>query len=139
MRWLDPELALSAALVEDRDAREVEATEREPGGFRKRRIYAMGVSRNRVEQVIRELGLPAVVSRDEAGADAILVLKSMYRKQPDRVDAAQTAGISVHILRSAGLDRLREALVGIFQADLHTSQRLPPEPLASDEPDKSRQ
>jgi hypothetical protein len=90
----------------------------EPGVFRKRRIYPFGVSRVRLEQAIREMGLPAVISRSEQEADAILVLKNMYRKQPDRIDAAQQAGVPVYMLRSAGLDRIREALLDLFGPDL---------------------
>jgi hypothetical protein len=129
MRWLDPELALSAALVERRDAEDQETgAEAETGVFRKRHIYPMGVSRNRMEQAIQELGLPAVLSRDETNADAIFVLKSMYRKQPDRIDAAQSEGIPVYMLRSSSLERLREALADVFQADLGADQRILPEP-----------
>jgi stage III sporulation protein SpoIIIAA len=129
MRWLDPELALSAALVEQRDAAaEEQSVGLETGVFRKRRIYPMGISRNRMEQAIRELGLPAVLSREEANADALFVLKSMYRKQPDRVDAAQAEGTPVFLLRSASLERLREALTDLFQADLGERQRILPEP-----------
>ena len=84
--------------------------------FRKRRIYPMGINRIRLEQAIRELSLPVILSRDESDADVVLVLKNIYRKQPDRVDAAQASGIPVYILRSSGLDRLREALVDIFQS-----------------------
>ena len=79
-RWLDQELAHGMALAAERDT--VSGAESE--GFRKRRIYPCriypyGVSWVRLEQVIRELGLPAVVSRDERDADALLVLKSVYR------------------------------------------------------------
>ncbi len=90
----------------------------DPSTFRKRRIYPFGVSRVRLEQAIREMGLPAVISRSEQEADALLVLKNMYRKQPDRIDAAQQAGIPVYLLRSAGQDRIREALLDLFQADI---------------------
>jgi hypothetical protein len=115
--WLDPELARSAALVQAEPGGVTAATP-EPGVFRKRRIYPFGVSRVRLEQAIREMGLPAVISRSEQDADALLVLKNMYRKQPDRIDAAQQAGVPVYMLRSAGLDRIREALLDLFGPDL---------------------
>jgi stage III sporulation protein SpoIIIAA len=116
--WLDPELARSAALFEDDATGVVASVTPDPGVFRKRRIYPFGVSRVRLEQAIREMGLPAVISRSEQEADAILVLKNMYRKQPDRIDAAQQAGVPVYMLRSAGLDRIREALLDLFGPDL---------------------
>ncbi|HEU0027941.1 MAG TPA: hypothetical protein VFQ25_12555, partial [Ktedonobacterales bacterium] len=122
-RWLDPELARGAALAAERGelggVGPVEAGA--DGAARKRRIYPLGVSRARLEQVIRELNVPAVVSRDERDADALLTIKSMYRKQPDRVDAAQASGLPVYVLRSGGMDRLRETLAEIF----HVERRLP--------------
>ena len=124
--WLDPELARSAALG-SRSGRLHMPPRTDPQRFRKRRIYPFGVSRVRLDQVIRELGLPAVVSRDERDADALLVLKSMYRKQPDRVDAAQAAGMPVYVLRSGGLERLRETLSEMF----HIERRVPGAPDAA--------
>ena len=129
-RWLDPELARSAALAAERD--QFRVGEQEADGFRKQRIYPFGVSRVRLEQAIRELGLPAVVSRDERDADVLLVLKSMYRKQPDRVDAAQASGMPIYVLRSGGMERLRETLGEMF----HLGPRPPQssaDALASDD------
>ena len=135
--WLDPELARSAALFrENHDEDEGEAENRgaplppaDPSLFRKRRIYPFGVSRVRLEQAIREMGLPAVISKSEQEADALLVLKNMYRKQPDRIDAARQAGIPVFLLRSAGVDRIREALLDLFGPDIARAQATvrPPE------------
>jgi hypothetical protein len=134
--WLDPELARSAALFQENQesADETEATAAprppaDPALFRKRRIYPFGVSRVRLEQAIREMGLPAVISRSEQEADALLVLKNMYRKQPDRIDAARQAGIPVFLLRSAGVDRIREALLDLFGPDIARAQATihPPE------------
>jgi len=84
------------------------------GGPRKRTIYPMGISRTRLEQAIQELGVPAIVGYDEKDADAVLVLKSVYRKQPDRVEAVQAKGKPVYILRTGTLDRLREAMADLF-------------------------
>jgi stage III sporulation protein SpoIIIAA len=119
-RWLDPELALGAGLLDQTDGQRGGADEAEEGTstFRKRRIYPMGVNRTRLEQAIRELGLPVVLSRDERDADAVLVLKNIYRKQPDRVDAAQSAGLPVYVLRGSSVERLREALTDLFRPDL---------------------
>ena len=121
--WLDPELARSAALFEDDTPGAVSATP-DPAIFRKRRIYPFGVSRVRLEQAIREMGLPAVISRSEQEADAILVLKNMYRKQPDRVDAAQAAHVPVYMIRSDSMDRLREALSDLFQVSARIADAL---------------
>ncbi|HEX6797902.1 MAG TPA: hypothetical protein VF116_09350, partial [Ktedonobacterales bacterium] len=122
--WLDSELARGAALIE-RD--ELPATDPEPatGGrmFRKRRIFPMGLNRTQLEQAIRELGLPAVITNDEHEADALMVLKSLYRRQPDRVDRAHAAGVPVYVLRGTGVERLREALSDLFRPDMEQMRR----------------
>ncbi|HKS70275.1 MAG TPA: AAA family ATPase [Ktedonobacterales bacterium] len=132
--WLDPELARGAALI-DRD--ELPAAELEPAAgarmFRKRRIFPMGLNRNQLEQAIRELGLPAVISNDEHEADALMVLKSLYRRQPDRVDRAHAAGVPVYVLRGTGVERLREALSDLFRPDMEQMRRASATAAAGDD------
>jgi stage III sporulation protein SpoIIIAA len=133
-RWLDPELALGASLIDPEEPRptqdELQQTRRSGPIFQKRHIYPVGINRSRLEQAIRELGLPVVISRDERDADAMLVLKSLYRTQPERVETAQRAGVPVYVLRSSSIERLREALAEMFRSDLEqTSQTaVPPMP-----------
>ncbi len=92
---------------------------------RRRVIYPLGVNRARLEQVIHELGVPALVGRDENEADAVLVLKSIYRKQPDRVAAAQAMGKPVYILRTGTLERLREIIADLFGTQPSTGYPFP--------------
>jgi stage III sporulation protein SpoIIIAA len=113
--WLDPELALGRSLVDPRGASAVASTDSEQVAVRKRRIFPLGVNRGRLDQAIREMGVPATIVKAEEEADAVFVLKNMYRKQPDRVDAAQAAHVPVFMIRSDSMDRLREALADLFQ------------------------
>ena len=135
-RWLDPELALGAALIEPeksapppegQQAKQAETT------FRKRRIYPMGINRSRLEQAIHELGLPVIISRDERDVDALLVLKSLYRMQPERVEAAQRAGVPVYVLRGSSIERLREALAEMFRFDLEQIRQPAASPSLDDQ------
>jgi hypothetical protein len=123
-RWLDTELAprltgepspeiLSSGISRDEGSATVSHST-----FRKRYIYSMGINRNHLEQAIRELGLPAVISHDEREADAVLVLKTLYRRENDRVNALQQLGTPVYVLRSASVDRLREALADLYRGDI---------------------
>jgi hypothetical protein len=118
-RWLDPELAQGASLINPEEPRltqdELQQTRRSGPIFQKRHIYPVGINRSRLEQAIRELGLPVVISRDERDADAMLVLKSLYRTQPE---TAQRAGVPVYVLRGSSIERLREALAEMFRSDL---------------------
>jgi hypothetical protein len=128
--WLDADLARGAPLddaEDDHGAFGAEAAGNAAGAvvagdasrsFRKQRVFAMGINRNHLEQAIRELGLPAVISRDEREADAVLVLKGLYRKQTDRVEGFEARGVPVFVLRSAGVERIREALAELYRVDL---------------------
>jgi stage III sporulation protein SpoIIIAA len=122
--WLDPELARGAALIDrERGAATPETTVDATRVFRKRRIFPLGLNRSQLEEAIRELGLPAVISAEEYDADALLVLKSIYRRQPERVDRAHMAGVPVYVLRGTGVDRLREALSDLFRPDMEQARR----------------
>ncbi len=64
------------------------------------RIYPFGVSRNRLESVIGQLGVPAVIVRDLRDADLVLTLKNYFRRKPQPLREAETRGTAVYVLRS---------------------------------------
>jgi stage III sporulation protein SpoIIIAA len=116
--WYDEELARGLPdLTSEESALRMAAPANSNGTNQRRRvIYPMGINRSRLEQVIRELGVPAVVGRDENEADTVLVLKNVYRKQPDRVEAVQAAGKPIYVLRTGTVERLREVIADLFGA-----------------------
>ncbi len=115
--WYDQDLARGLPdLDEDGDGARLAPPTAPSAEQRRRVIYPMGISRARLEQVIQELGVPATVGYEETGADTILVLKSVYRKQPDRVEAVQARGKPVYILRTGTAERLREVIADLFGA-----------------------
>ena len=118
--WYDQDLARGLPDLDENGARLAPPTA--PSAEQRRRtIYPMGISRARLEQVIQELGVPAAVGYDETSADTVLVLKSVYRKQPDRVEAVQSQGKPVYVLRTGTADRLREVIADLFGARPTTS------------------
>jgi stage III sporulation protein SpoIIIAA len=64
------------------------------------RVFPFGVSRNRLEQVINQLMVPAVLVRSLGEADAVITLKNYYRKRPQMLRDAESHGIPVYVLRS---------------------------------------
>ncbi len=121
-RWLDPELA-RGALGLQRPLDEEDEVATPASLFRMRRVYPVGINRTRLEQAIRDLGLPVIISRDVREADAVLVLKSLYRTQPERIDAARAAGLPVYVLRGSGIERLHEALTDMYRSDVERARR----------------
>ena len=64
------------------------------------RIFAFGVSRNRLEQAISTLAMPATIVRDLREADMVITLKNYYRQRPRPLRDAESRGISIFVLRS---------------------------------------
>ncbi len=64
------------------------------------RIFAFGVSRNRLEQAISSLGIPATLVRDLREADMVITLKNYYRQRPRPLRDAESRGVPIYVLRS---------------------------------------
>ncbi|MFT4038537.1 MAG: R3H domain-containing nucleic acid-binding protein [Thermomicrobiales bacterium] len=78
------------------------------------RIYAFGVSRNRLEQAIQSLRVPAGVVRDPRDADIVLTLKNYYRQKAQPVRDAETRGTPVYVLRSNTSVQMEQLLISLF-------------------------
>ncbi len=74
------------------------------------RIYPFGVSRNRLEQSIRSLGMDAHITRDLRESDLVMTLKNYYRTKPQPVREAELRGIPVYVLKSNTIAQMQNAL-----------------------------
>lgn len=64
------------------------------------RIFPFGVSRNRLEQALVAMSLPAQIVRDVREADMVLTLKNYYRQRPQQLREAESRGVAIYVLRS---------------------------------------
>ena len=64
------------------------------------RIFPFGISRNRLEQALSALALPAVIVREPRDADMVMTLKTYYRQRPQQLRDAEARGIAVFVLRA---------------------------------------
>lgn len=78
------------------------------------RVYPFGVSRNRLEQALKTLRVPATMVRDMDDADLVMTLKNYYRKSPQALRAAESSGVPVFVLRSNTLSQIEQALANVF-------------------------
>lgn len=78
------------------------------------RIYPYGVSLNRLDQAIRELKVPAVITRDPDDADVIMTLRSYYRKKPQPLADAEAQSMPIYVLRSNSVLAIENSLANIF-------------------------
>jgi stage III sporulation protein SpoIIIAA len=83
-------------------------------GSRLLRIFPFGVSRNKLERAMADLGVQAEIVKDPDQADGILTLKSFYRRDPGRFQDAVAAHIAVHVVRSNTYQQILGAVREIF-------------------------
>ena len=93
------------------------------------RIYAFGVSRNRLEHAIQTLRAPAVVVRDPRDADIVLTLKNYFRQRAQPIRDAEARGMPVYVLRSNTGVQMEHLLSTLFPSRTHE------EPTTADWPD----
>jgi stage III sporulation protein SpoIIIAA len=78
------------------------------------RIYPIGVSRVRLEKVIREIGAPARVADRPIHADVILSLKAQRKRQPKKLQEALDDGVEFRIIKSNTSSQVRGFLLDYF-------------------------
>jgi hypothetical protein len=82
------------------------------------RIYAFGVSRNRLEHAIEVLRVPATVVRDAREADIVLTLKNYFRQRAQPIRDAETRGTPVYVLRSNTGVQMEQLLSTLFPSKI---------------------
>ncbi len=99
------------------------------------RLYPFGISRNRLEQAITSLGVPAVIMRDLRESDIVITLKNYYRRKPQPLRDAEQRGTPVYVLRSNTATQMENVLSGLFPsvAEKATRNADPPERQEDDD------
>ena len=85
---------------------------------RVKRVFPFGISQSRLEQAARELQLPIEITREPEDADAVMTLKSYYRKQAGTIHEAEARGIPVYVLKSNTVLQLEQALASLYDLDV---------------------
>jgi len=81
---------------------------------RQLRIFPYGISRNKLERALNDLGLRAQIVKLVEQADVILTLKAHYRRDTGKFQDAVAAGIPVHVVRSNTYHQILGALREVF-------------------------
>jgi len=82
------------------------------------RIFPFGVSRNRLEQAINQVRIPATIVRDLREADLVMTLKNYYRQKPQPLRDAEARGISVYVLRANTATQMEHVLSSLVPTGL---------------------
>lgn len=78
-------------------------------------VYAYGVARNRLEQAARRLNVPLILTDDFGEAQAIVTLKTHYRRRPRLITDGEKRGLSIYVLRANTVTQMENFLVDLFK------------------------
>lgn len=97
------------------------------------KIYPHGVNRNRLEQAVKQMGLPADLVREIGDSDVVVTLKNYYRQKPLSLRQAENEGTPIYILKSNTLGQMESCLADIFGVSAPAAEVPDPEPGEEEE------
>ncbi|MBW4681542.1 MAG: AAA family ATPase [Microcoleus vaginatus WJT46-NPBG5] len=80
-------------------------------------VYPYAVSRHQLEQVIRVLKLPVVLTKDIDGADAILALRSHIKNQSKLRHISKARHLPIYTIKSSSIPQITRALRRLLDMD----------------------
>jgi hypothetical protein len=86
------------------------------------RIYPYGVARNRLTQAAKRLGVPVLVVKDVGQADALVTLRTYYRKRMRPIVDAENRGLPIYVLRSNTVNQMQQFLSDLFNLSKYTDK-----------------
>ena len=98
----------------DQGLLERELADRPAAANKRIKLYAYGVSQNRLRRSSRALGVPVELVDAPGEADALITLKSYYRKRPAAISEAEAARTPIYVLRSNTYSQIEGALIDLF-------------------------
>ena len=89
-----------------------------PASYKPVRVYAYGVSHNRLAEAAEELRVPVLMAREVTEADLMMTLKSYYRKKPQPLRDAERLGLPIYVLRANTILQMESSLAEIFEIEM---------------------
>ncbi|MGG6294313.1 R3H domain-containing nucleic acid-binding protein [Leptolyngbya sp. AN02str] len=80
-------------------------------------LYPYGVSRHQIEQVIRTLHLPFILTKDLDEADAVLALRSHIKNHSKLRQLAKTRELTIYTVKSNSVPQIIRALQRMMRLD----------------------
>ncbi len=78
------------------------------------RVYGYGIGKNRLRQAAQNLHLPVELADELRQADAVITLKSYYRRRPQPISEAERKGVPIYVLRSNTVSQMESCLADVF-------------------------
>ena len=81
------------------------------------RIFPYGVARNRLVQAAKRLGVPILVESEVDEAQAVVTLRTHFRKRQRPIVDAENRGTPIYVLRSNTINQMERFLSGLFNLE----------------------
>ncbi len=88
-------------------------------------IYPYAIARHQIEQVIRSLNLPVVVTKDIDSADVVLALRSHIRNQSKVRQMAKARQVPIHVIKSGSAPQIARALRRLLHMEDPNTPEIP--------------
>jgi stage III sporulation protein SpoIIIAA len=82
------------------------------------RVLPQGISRKRLEQAVRDLGLPVVIAREVDEADVVMTLKNEYKQKTPLLREAEERAMPIYVLKSNTIPQMQSSLTSIFSLEI---------------------
>jgi stage III sporulation protein SpoIIIAA len=81
------------------------------------RVFLYGIARNRMEQAAKRLHVPALIVDDVNEAEALVTLKSYYRRHQHIIEDAEERGLAIYVLRANTVSQIESFLSDLFNLE----------------------
>jgi len=81
------------------------------------KVYAYGLAKQRLEQSARRLRLPLVVVDEVNEAQAMVTLKTYYRRHQRPISDAEERGLPIYVLRANTVNQMESFLADLFNVN----------------------
>lgn len=80
-------------------------------------IYPYGVSRHQLDQVVRTLKLPVILTKDIDSADAVLALRSHVKNHSKLRQFAKSRQVPIHTIKASSIPQIARGLRRMLDMD----------------------
>ncbi|MBI2724447.1 MAG: hypothetical protein HYX50_05225 [Chloroflexi bacterium] len=78
-----------------------------------RRVYPFGISRKRLEQAVRETGSRVALAEELSDSDAVMTLRTFFRRKPQALRDAESRGIPIYVLKTNTVAQMEQSLLSM--------------------------
>jgi len=89
-------------------------TETPPGDSKLTKVYLFGINQSRLEQIANEKKINVQIVSELREANLFLTSRNYYRRKPQKVRDAESAGLPIYVIRSNTIGEMRQFLDSVY-------------------------